>query len=84
MLRRATDASDLERRRIAADLNDSAVQRLAGVSLYYLAGCHARLGGIAGTAGSGLSAADVAAELDRAKVVLRRAVAAGDRQGCGG
>jgi two-component system, NarL family, sensor kinase len=33
LLRRAIDASDLERRRIAADLHDSAVQRLAGVSL---------------------------------------------------
>src|SRR6185437_1259027 len=33
LLRSAIDASDLERRRIAADLHDSAVQRLAGVSL---------------------------------------------------
>jgi two-component system, NarL family, sensor kinase len=33
LLRRAIEASDLERRRIAADLHDSAVQRLAGVSL---------------------------------------------------
>jgi two-component system, NarL family, sensor kinase len=33
LLRRAIDASDLERRRIAADLHDSTVQRLAGVSL---------------------------------------------------
>jgi two-component system, NarL family, sensor kinase len=33
LLRRAIDASDLERRRIAADLHDSSVQRLAGVSL---------------------------------------------------
>ena len=33
LLRRAIDASDLERRRIAADLHDTAVQRLAGVSL---------------------------------------------------
>ncbi len=33
LLRRAIDSSDLERRRIAADLHDSAVQRLAGVSL---------------------------------------------------
>ena len=50
-----------------------------GETLYYLAGCHARLGGIAGTAGSGLSAADGAAELDTAMGVLRRAVAAGYR-----
>jgi signal transduction histidine kinase len=33
LLRRAIDASDLERRRIAADLHDGAVQRLAGISL---------------------------------------------------
>jgi two-component system, NarL family, sensor kinase len=33
LLRSAIDASDLERRRIAADLHDGAVQRLAGVSL---------------------------------------------------
>lgn len=33
LLRRAIEASDLERRRIAADLHDGAVQRLAGVSL---------------------------------------------------
>ena len=33
LLRRAIDASDLERRRVAADLHDGAVQRLAGVSL---------------------------------------------------
>lgn len=33
LLRRAIDASDIERRRIAADLHDGAVQRLAGVSL---------------------------------------------------
>jgi signal transduction histidine kinase len=33
LLRNAIEASDLERRRIAADLHDSAVQRLAGVSL---------------------------------------------------
>jgi two-component system, NarL family, sensor kinase len=33
LLRRAIDASDLERRRIAGDLHDGAVQRLAGVSL---------------------------------------------------
>jgi two-component system NarL family sensor kinase len=33
LLRRAIDASDLERRRIAADLHDGAVQRLAAVSL---------------------------------------------------
>ena len=54
--------------------------RFDGELLYYLAGCHARLGGIAGAAGSGLSAADGAAELDRAMAVLRRAVATGYRK----
>jgi signal transduction histidine kinase len=33
LLRRAIDASDLERRRIAADLHDGAVQRLVAISL---------------------------------------------------
>lgn len=33
LLKRAIESSDLERRRIAADLHDGAVQRLAGVSL---------------------------------------------------
>jgi signal transduction histidine kinase len=33
LLRRAIEASDLERRRVAADLHDGAVQRLAGISL---------------------------------------------------
>ena len=41
LLRRAIDASDLERRRIAADLHDSAVQRLAGVSLLLAASANA-------------------------------------------
>ena len=41
LLRRAIDASDLERRRIAADLHDSAVQRLAGVSLSLAAAARA-------------------------------------------
>jgi two-component system NarL family sensor kinase len=46
LLRRAIDASDLERRRIAADLHDSAVQRLAGVSLSLAASAsQARNGG---------------------------------------
>ena len=48
-----------------------------GETLYYLAGCHSRLGGIAGTAGSGLSAAEGTTELDRAMGMLRRAVAGG-------
>src|SRR5262249_22990911 len=46
-------------------------------TLYYLASCHALLGGVAGTPGSGLSAEDGPAELDRAMATLRRAVAAG-------
>jgi hypothetical protein len=49
-------------------------------TLYYLAGCHALLGGIAGTDGSGLSAALGAAELDTAMGVLRRAVEGGYRE----
>ena len=50
-----------------------------GEVLYILAGCHSRLGGIAGAAGSGLSAAEGVSELDRAMGVLRRAIAAGYR-----
>ncbi len=60
--------------------SDERIRSSRGQTLYYLAGCHARLGGIAGTAGSGLSAAEGAAERDRAMVVLRRAVAAGYRK----
>ncbi|MFL5859179.1 MAG: sensor histidine kinase [Solirubrobacteraceae bacterium] len=41
LLRRAIDASDLERRRIAADLHDGTVQRLAGVSLSLAASANA-------------------------------------------
>jgi signal transduction histidine kinase len=48
LLRRAIDASDLERRRIAADLHDSAVQRLAGVSLSLAASAAGNGGGDAG------------------------------------
>jgi tetratricopeptide (TPR) repeat protein len=48
-------------------------------SLYVLATCHARLGGIAGAPGSGLSAEEGRAELDKAMDVLRRAVAGGYR-----
>ncbi|MEA2283183.1 MAG: two-component system, NarL family, sensor kinase [Solirubrobacteraceae bacterium] len=50
LLRRAIDASDLERRRIAADLHDGAVQRLAGVSLS-LAASAAGNGGADGSRG---------------------------------
>ena len=72
----AADAVASWRRAVASD---ERTRSSYGETLYYLAGCHARLGGIAGTAGSGLSAAEGAAELDRAMVVLRRAVAAGYR-----
>jgi two-component system NarL family sensor kinase len=48
LLQRAIESSDLERRRIAADLHDSAVQRLAGVSLSLAASAAAN--GNAGTA----------------------------------
>ncbi len=59
LLRRAIDASDLERRRIAADLHDSTVQRLAGVSLSLAAGANALAPG----------------EEDEARAVLGRAAA---------
>jgi serine/threonine-protein kinase len=48
-------------------------------TIYYLAGCHALLGGVAGAPGSGLSAAQGQAELERAMDTLRRAIAAGYR-----
>jgi hypothetical protein len=47
--------------------------------LFYLAGCHARLGAAAGINGSGLSADDGAVEYDRAMLTLRRAIAGGYR-----
>jgi two-component system NarL family sensor kinase len=50
LLRRAIDASDLERRRIAADLHDSTVQRLAGVSLSLAAAAGAEPGAGTGEA----------------------------------
>jgi hypothetical protein len=68
----ATDAVATWRRAIA---NAERSRHSSGETLYYLAGCHARLGAIADAAGSGLSAA----ELDRAMDVLHRAVAAGYR-----
>jgi serine/threonine protein kinase len=64
------------RRAIATAQRD---QSSNGEALYVLACCHARIGGIAGTAGSGLSAAQGAAELDTAMVTLRRALARGYR-----
>jgi serine/threonine-protein kinase len=65
------------RRAIATDEQTRTSQ---SETLYYLAGCHARLGGIAGTMGSGLSGAQGAAELDRAMALLRRATADGYRK----
>src|SRR5262249_10227663 len=78
----AADAVATWRRAIGGD-ERTPVPSWAGSqtdTLYYLAGCHARLGGIAGTAGSGLSAAEGAAELDRAMGALRRAVGGGYRK----
>jgi hypothetical protein len=72
----AADAVATWRRAIASD---ERTRTSKGETLYYLAGCHARLGGIAGTRGSSLSAAEGTVELDRAMVVLRRAVAGGYR-----
>jgi two-component system, NarL family, sensor kinase len=60
LLRRAIDASDLERRRIAADLHDGAVQRLAGVSLSLAAS--ARQNGTGGDDGLREAVAGAAAE----------------------
>jgi two-component system NarL family sensor kinase len=51
LLRRAVDASDAERRRIAADLHDGVVQSLAGVS-YSLAAAADRVG-VSGAGGDG-------------------------------
>jgi signal transduction histidine kinase len=44
LLQRAIEASDVERRRIAADLHDGAVQRLAGVSISLAAAAAANNG----------------------------------------
>lgn len=56
LLRRAIEASDLERRRIAADLHDGAVQRLAGVSIS-LGAASARNGGASNAGDEKLRAA---------------------------
>ena len=60
LLRRAIDASDMERRRIAADLHDGTVQRLAGVSLSLAASANAA--GAAGEAGARTQLERAAAE----------------------
>jgi signal transduction histidine kinase len=66
LLRRALDASDAERRRIARDLHDSAVQDLAAVS-YQLAGTSRRV------AGEGRP--ELAELLDQAAVTTRHTMA---------
>jgi two-component system NarL family sensor kinase len=67
LLRRAIDASDLERRRIAADLHDGAVQRLAGVSLSLSAAAAGR-----GTIeGSGRLSVAVAAAASETRETIR-------------
>jgi signal transduction histidine kinase len=66
LLRRALDASDAERRRIARDLHDSAVQDLAAVS-YSLAGTSRRV------AGEGRP--ELAELLDQAAVTTRHTMA---------
>jgi serine/threonine-protein kinase len=50
-----------------------------GESLYYLAGCHARLGGVAGAPGSGLLANEGPPQLDKAMEILRYSIAGGYR-----
>src|SRR5262249_4350715 len=52
-----------------------------GETLYYLACCHAPLGGGARAASSGGPAGAGPAELDRAMAVLRQAITAGYRDG---
>jgi eukaryotic-like serine/threonine-protein kinase len=72
----AAEAVASWRRAIATD---ERTRTTSDETLYTLAGCHARLGGIAGTPGSGLSETQRAAALDTAMVVLRRAVTGGYR-----
>ena len=72
----AAEAVASWRRAIASDEH---IQTTSDETLYLLAGCHARLGGIAGAPGSNLSSAEGAAELDTAMAVLRRAADAGYR-----
>jgi tetratricopeptide (TPR) repeat protein/tRNA A-37 threonylcarbamoyl transferase component Bud32 len=58
--------------------NDEHARSSLGDTLFYLAGCHARLGGIAGVVGSGLPATAGPAELDQAMALLRRAARNGN------
>jgi len=69
--RKIADAVATWRRAIAIGERMRSTQ---GELLYYLAGCHALLGGAAGAPGSGLSAEAGRSELDRAMDLLRRAV----------
>src|SRR6185437_13589106 len=64
LLQRALDASELERRRIAADLHDGTVQELVGAS-YALAAARERLGPNGG---------EPAQALDSAAATARKAV----------
>ena len=73
---KAAEAVASWRRAIASD---ERIRTTSDETLYILAGCHALLGGIAGAAGSGVSATQGAAALDTAMAVLRRAVDAGYR-----
>src|SRR5262249_12322836 len=73
---RAADAVANWRRALASDERSRSSYNEV---LYVLGACHARLGGIAGIAGSDLSAAEGAAELDKAMAMLHRAVAQGYR-----
>src|SRR5205823_6043291 len=70
LLRRALDASDAERRRIARDLHDGVVQSLAGVS-YSLAAAADRLDGEPGSGDVGVSLRQAAADTRRSMRDLR-------------
>jgi two-component system, NarL family, sensor kinase len=76
LLRRAVDASDAERRRIAADLHDGVVQSLAGVS-YSLAAAADRVGSANGNGnGNGHSGHDTGEEaLRRGATATRDSIA---------
>jgi signal transduction histidine kinase len=71
LLRRAIEASDVERRRIAGDLHDGVVQNLAGVS-YTLSAAAASIRGGAGADASGI--VDRAAAETRASIRELRAL----------
>jgi serine/threonine-protein kinase len=72
--KRAADAVAAWRRAVA--IGDG-LRSNYGETLYYLACCHALLGGVARSQSSARSAGEGTVELDRAMEILRRAVAAG-------